>query len=111
MSLSPAAKLLIFIAPGVLSTDNYSHIRMEAKRRALESIVHNQPAKPAEPAQKDSPLPTVKQQIEGEYPQKSPQSVETGRICRGKKERKPLKRIGYSGRTRTMQASMECARY
>ena len=30
---------------------HYSHIRMEAKRTALESIVQKQPAKPAEPEQ------------------------------------------------------------
>ncbi len=85
---------------------HYSHIRMEAKRTALESIVQKQPAKPTEPAQKDSPLPTVKQQIEGEYPQKSPQSVESSRVCRGKKARKPLKRIGSSGRIRTYNPSV-----
>jgi integrase len=49
---------------------HYSPIRMEARRTALESIVHSQPAKPAEPAQKDSPLPAVKQLIEGEYPRR-----------------------------------------
>lgn len=73
---------------------HYSHIRMEAKRTALESIVQKQPPKPTEPEQKDSPLPAVKQQIEGEYPQKSPQSVESSRACRGKKDRKSLKRFG-----------------
>jgi len=85
---------------------HYSHIRMEAKRTALEGIVQKQPAKPTEPEQKDSPLPTVTQQIEGEYPQKSPQSVESSRVCRGKKARKPLKRIGSSGRTRTYNPSV-----
>src|SRR5438270_7978884 len=43
---------------------HYSHIRMEAKRTALESIVQKQPAKPAEPEQDHSPVPMVKQQIE-----------------------------------------------
>ena len=57
---------------------HYSHIRMEAKRTALESIVQKQPAKPADPEQEHSPVPTVKQQIEGEYPQKSPQSGDSG---------------------------------
>jgi integrase len=52
---------------------HYSHIRMEAKRTALESILQKQPAKPTEPEQKDSLLPTVKQQIEGEY-HKNPHS-------------------------------------
>jgi hypothetical protein len=44
---------------------HYSHIRMEAKRTALESIVQKQPAKPAKPEQDHSQVPTVKQQIEG----------------------------------------------
>ena len=71
----------------------YSHIRMEAKRTALESIVQKQAAKPAEPEQDDSPVPAVKRQIEGQYPQKSPQSEDSSRDCRGKKGRKPLKRL------------------
>jgi len=85
---------------------HYSHIRMEAKRTALESIVQKQPAKPAEREQEYSPVPAVKQQIEGEYPQKSPQLGDFGQACRGKKERKPLKRIGSSGRTRTYNPSV-----
>lgn len=57
---------------------HYSHIRMEAKRTALESIVQKEPATPAEPQQNHSPVPTTKQQLEGEYAQKSPQSGESG---------------------------------
>jgi integrase len=58
---------------------HYSHIRMKAKRAALESIV-----------QKYAPLPTSTQEIEAGYPQKSPQSDEIqGPKC-GKKEAKRL---------------------
>jgi hypothetical protein len=49
---------------------HYSHIRMEAKRAALESIVQKQTATPSrEKAQNDSPLPTSAQQAETGYPQ------------------------------------------
>jgi hypothetical protein len=57
---------------------HYSHIRMEAKRAALESIV--QKTKPVEPNQEHSPVSTVDQQVEGQYPQKSPQSGENERL-------------------------------
>ena len=85
---------------------HYSHIRMEAKRAALESIVQKQPEQPVESEQNHSPLPTVTHQIEGEYPQKSPQSGISTKVCRGKKERKSLKGIGSSGRTRTYNPSV-----
>jgi hypothetical protein len=76
-----------------------SHIRMEAKRTALESIVQKQPAEPVESAQNHASLPTATQQIEGEYPQKSPQSGDLGKVCGGKKGRKSLKRIGSPSAT------------
>jgi integrase len=85
---------------------HYSHIRMEAKRTALESIVQKQPAEPIESEQNHPPLPTVTQQIEGEYPQKSPQSGTSSNVCEGKKGRKSLKRIGSSGRIRTYNPSV-----
>jgi hypothetical protein len=44
---------------------HYSHIRMEAKRAALESIL-----------QKDAPVPTATQQVQMAYPQNSPRSGE-----------------------------------
>ena len=78
---------------------HYSHIRMEAKRKALESIVEKKPAEPAEPEQDHSPVPTVKQQIEVEYPQKSPQLDNSGKVCGKKKGRKSLKRIGSPSAT------------
>jgi hypothetical protein len=57
---------------------HYSHIRMKAKRKALESIVPQQAetASPAESQQDRSPGPTVVQQVEGEY-QNSPHSRAT----------------------------------
>jgi hypothetical protein len=77
---------------------HYSHIRMEAKRKALESIVpQGETATPAESKQDSSPAPTVVQlvqQVEAEYPQKSSQSDHSGRICSGKKNAKSLKRFG-----------------
>jgi hypothetical protein len=120
---------------------HYSHIRMEPKRRALESIVNGKPsrAKPnteeqiqgvreksrdatpsrRQPAGKGhstgkkeeasaaetsedhySAMPTVAQHFEGEYPQKSPQSVDfevekgTLRPC------KSMNVIGGRGRNR-----------
>jgi len=85
---------------------HYSHIRMEAKRAALESIVEKRPAQPVKSEQEHSPLPTVTQKIEGQYPQKSPQSGDSSRVCGGKKGRKSLKRIGSSGRTRTYNPSV-----
>ena len=84
---------------------HYSHIRMEAKRAALESIV--QKTKPVEPKhQEHSPVPGIDHQVEGQYPQKSPQSRDSGRQCARKKDRKSLKRIGSSGRTRTYNPSV-----
>ena len=85
---------------------HYSHIRMEAKRAALESIVQEQAAEPVESEQNQSPLPAVTQQFEGQYPQKSPQSGDSSKVCRGKKDRKSLKRFGSSGRTRTYNPSV-----
>jgi integrase len=79
---------------------HYSHIRMEAKRTALEAIV-----------QKQSSVPTDRQQIEAEYPQKSPQSRETQAQKRGKVRTKSLKRIGSSGRIRTYNPSVNSPRH
>jgi Phage integrase family len=91
---------------------HYSHIRMEAKRKALESIVQqNGPAaSPAEPKQDHSPAPTVVQEVEEDYPQKSPQSSHSNKICSGKKDAKSLKRFGSSGRIRTYNPSVNSQR-
>ena len=87
---------------------HYSHIRMDAKRTALESIVRPQAevAIPAGSKQDRSPAPTVIQQLEGEYPQKSPQSAQAAKDCGGKGKAKSLKRIGSSGRIRTYNPSV-----
>jgi len=84
---------------------HYSHIRMEAKRAALESIV-DRPEKHESGAHVDSPVRVDAQQIEGESLQKSLQSPEIGgRRCE-RKLAKRLKRIGSSGRTRTYNPSV-----
>ena len=70
---------------------HYSHIRMEAKRTALESIVEKASAKPEGPAQEHPPVPRVEHQIEDQYPQKPPQSGDSGRDRGGEKDRKSLK--------------------
>lgn len=52
---------------------HYSHIRMEAKRDALGSIVRRN-ASPSEASQHDAELPASTQNFEGESLQKSPHS-------------------------------------
>jgi integrase len=117
---------------------HYSHIRMEAKRTALESIVRKQTNEATgqtedsrsadgtknvgyphrapgyrnghgqEPEPKpDCPeSPTITRHFEGEYPQKSPQSV-VSEVHRGAvRNRKSKKIIGSSGRTRTYNPSV-----
>jgi Phage integrase family len=77
---------------------HYSHIRMEAKRAALESILEKPKTDtleyPALAAQTESVVPAVAQQSEGESLQKSlqlPGSCGQKRVTKGAKE---LKRIG-----------------
>src|SRR5271167_308146 len=55
---------------------HYSHIRMEAKRNALEAVVKKRTEARAEekPNQQYSESPVTTQGFEGGYPQKSPQS-------------------------------------
>ena len=117
---------------------HYSHIRMEAKRSALESIVkkrtngltgQTEDSRSANEAKsvgfphrakafrngnevKSKPgldypePPTISQHFEGEYPQKSPQSV-ISEVHRGVvRNRKSKKIIGSSGRTRTYNPSV-----
>ncbi len=78
---------------------HYSHIRMEAKRAALESIV-DRPLKQESGAQVGSPVRADAQQIEGESLQKPLQSAEIGGQRCKRKVAKRLKRIGSSGRIR-----------
>ena len=117
---------------------HYSHIRMEAKRTALESIVKKQTSGGAAQTEgsrssddaksvgyphraqgfrigRAVKLPskancaeslTITQHFEGEYPQKSPQSV-VSEVHRGAvRNRKSKKIIGSSGRTRTYNPSV-----
>jgi len=87
---------------------HYSHIRMEAKRNALETIVRKRTeTSAAENAeQKCSESPVSSRDFEGDYPQKSPQSgvLEGHRAVY--RNRKSLKIIGSSGRTRTYNPSV-----
>jgi integrase len=92
---------------------HYSHIRMKAKREALEAVWKKQQENPdgkgrerTQAAQDCSPDRSDAQKVEGESLQKSLQSgASRGRRHR-KKARKPLKRIGSSGRTRTYNPSV-----
>ncbi len=74
---------------------HYSHIRMEAKRTALESIVRkNGNAAGATPAATDdSPVPGDTQHFEGESLQKSLQCNEFGGHRRVVRARKSMKRL------------------
>ena len=87
---------------------HYSHIRMEAKRSALESIVrkngNSAGATPA--ATDDSPVPGDTQHFEGESLQKSLQCNDFGDHQGVVRARKSLKRFGSSGRTRTYNPSV-----
>ncbi len=89
---------------------HYSHIRMEAKRAALESILEkpqkDKPENPPPAAQIDSVVPAVAQQSEGESLQKSLQSPGSCGQKRERKRAKLLKRFGSSGRTRTYNPSV-----
>jgi integrase len=87
---------------------HYSHIRMEAKRQALESIVqqHAESSSPTVSEQDRSSVPTAAQQVEGESPQKSPQSGNSQGHRTTSKTGKSLKRTGSSGRIRTYNPSV-----
>jgi Phage integrase family len=114
---------------------HYSHIRMEAKRRALEAILQKQegtfelvqqragagsqiPTNAHAPEPTDnslalenansdrSDLPGMTQHFEGGYPQKSPQSGVSEGHRSVYKNRKLKKIIGSSGRTRTYNPSV-----
>jgi hypothetical protein len=55
---------------------HYSHIRMEAKRNALETIVRkrNEPSTTEKAERECSESSAITQDFEGGYPQKSPHS-------------------------------------
>jgi hypothetical protein len=80
---------------------HYSHIRMQAKREALEAVWKKQQEaenrkkeEDAKRAQECSPLSAGAQEIEGESLQKSLQSAVSGGLKHRKQVRKSLKRIG-----------------
>ena len=87
---------------------HYSHIRMEAKRKALESVVTRRTESETEEiaAEDRSESTVIAQDIEAGYPQKSPQSgISEGH--RGVYRRRKSKNlIGSSGRTRTYNPSV-----
>ena len=84
---------------------HYSHIRMKAKRTALESILQKTSDSSVQ-VQNNSPVRTDAQGIEAGSLQKSLQSANCG-LGRGRKTaRKSLKRFGSSGRTRTYNPSV-----
>jgi integrase len=92
---------------------HYSHIRMQAKREALDAVwkkrEESQNGKKAEDANRTqdcSPKRADEQKFEGESLQKSLQS--TGSTARKHRRvaRKSLKRFGSSGRTRTYNPSV-----
>jgi integrase len=92
---------------------HYSHIRMEAKRNALDGVWKKQQAaqvkKKAEesPSVQDcSPVIADDQEVEVESLQKSLQSGTPGASKHRSAARKSLKMIGSSGRTRTYNPSV-----
>ncbi len=86
---------------------HYSHIRMEAKRKALESIVRKNGSQGDGEAHDDnSPVPSSAQRIEGESLQKSLHRGVSGNHRRVTEGGKPKKIIGSSGRTRTYNPSV-----
>lgn len=80
---------------------HYSHIRMEAKRSALETVVQKRTASITEEngSQEHEETPVITQVFEGEYPLKSPQSSVFGGHRGIYRRRKSLKIIDSSGRT------------
>ncbi len=92
---------------------HYSHIRMQAKREALETVSKNQEERQANANQKGtnrtqdcSPNRVKARGVEGESLQKSLQSTDSVTTKDRRVIRKSLKRIGSSGRTRTYNPSV-----
>ena len=85
---------------------HYSHIRMEAKRTALESIVQEGALKaPRSQSRITRRCPQLSSKLKGS-PHKSPHSRVILAGLQRKKDRKSLKRIGSSGRIRTYNPSV-----
>ena len=82
---------------------HYSHIHMEAKRAALESIV-DRPEKQEFEVQDEQAVRADAQQVEGQSLQKSLQSAEIGGRKCGQKVAKRLKMFGSPSRTQKRNA-------
>jgi len=92
---------------------HYSHIRMKAKREALDAVWKKQQESPdgkepkrTQAAHDCSPDGGVAKEVEGESLQKSLQSDVSRDLKHRKRDRKLLKIIGSSGRTRTYNPSV-----
>jgi len=91
---------------------HYSHIRMQAKREALEAVWRREQeamslkAKAGETKQNYSVAPATARPVEGQSLQKSLQGFQNGRGHRCKGTAKPLKRTGSSAWTRTRNPSV-----
>ena len=92
---------------------HYSHIRMQAKREALDAVgkkqqeaEKNKKAEDAKRAQDCSPKSGDDQKVEGESLQKSLQPGVSKGLKHWEQVRKLLKGIGSSGRTRTYNPSV-----
>jgi len=91
---------------------HYSHIRMKAKRDALETVWRGQNRKaepevnPPSSRQDCAPLSNDAPKVEGVSLQKSLQSRKTEGRRKTRKGAKPLKKIGSPGRIRTYNPSV-----
>jgi len=100
---------------------HYSHIRMEAKRRAMESIVDKRKEEASEAEQEpttenafwlpeelkaSSALPAADQHFEGARAQNWAQSVKTARTAEPFRSHEFLRSDGSAGRTRTYNPSV-----
>jgi hypothetical protein len=86
---------------------DYSHIRMEAKRDALESVLKKRAEANENAEQEGSESPAVAQDFEGGYPQKSPQSGILEGHQSTYQNRKSLILNGGRGRNRTYNLSVK----
>jgi len=91
---------------------HYSHIRMQAKRNALEAILPKQPIRTTESMQ-TAPNTNMQREPEVKKPlvqeihvKESPQVERKNHSLRGKRNGKLLKSFGSSGRTRTYNPSV-----
>jgi hypothetical protein len=84
---------------------HYSHIRMQAKRHALEGIATTDNSR-LEETQECPPVPVAMNEVAGESLQKSLQAKNNEEKKEGKRKANLLKRIGSPGRIRTYNPSV-----